>query len=522
MKRIANAAFDFVVVGAGSSGCVVAARLAEAGHRVLVLEAGPWDRSPWIHLPIGFYKTMSMLRYNWGYEAEFDASPTARRVPWPRGKVIGGSGSINGLVYLRGQREDYDDWEAAGATGWGWSGVERYFERAEAERVGVSPPRYTHPLCDAFVDAATRRGIPRVDDFNGASQVGSGYYRLNTRDGRRSSAATEYLRPARRLPGFEVRVGCLAERVELRDGRAHGVWYRHGGGQHFAPVKCEVVLSAGAIGSAQLLQLSGVGPPEVLVRAGVDVVVEQPAVGRHLQDHFASRAMARAANTRTLNEMSRSWASQLAMGLQYALTRKGPLTLGAVMAGLFVAITPGAARPDLQLLFGPLSSDNPSMGLHEFPGMTLTVCPLRPESMGWLEIRSRDPWSHPRIVANYLTERYDRDLLVAGLRLARELIATEPLSHFVADEYLPGRACTSDEQLLAFARARGGSIYHPCGTCRMGCGPECVVDPQLKVRGVDGLRVVDAAIMPRIPSGNINAACYMIGEKAADLLLGIG
>jgi choline dehydrogenase len=511
--------FDYVVIGAGSAGCAIAARLVEPGtHRVLVLEAGPWDRSPWVRVPIGFFKMLSNPRYNWGYEAEFNESPDARKVPWPRGRIIGGSSSINGLVYVRGQREDFDGWEAASAAGWGWAGVGPYFERAESGPVGVSGPRYTHPLCDAFIATAARRGIARVQDFNGASQAGTGYYSLNTRNGRRSSAAFAYLHPSKRHPNLAIRTESLVERLDIRDGRLRGVWYRHRGQRHFATVRREAILSAGAIGSPQLLQLSGVGPADVLEGARIQVVAEVPAVGRNLQDHFASRVMARVQHSRTLNEMSRSWFSQAGMGLQYAFARRGPLTLGAVMAGLFTSATDDVRRPDVQLLFGPLSTDDPSKGLHDFPGMTMTVCPLRPRSRGWLAIRSADPSEYPRIVANYLEHEHDRELLLKGLRLARELFDTEPLSRFVADEYLPGRDRSSDDQLLEFARERGGSIYHPCGTCRMGEGPDTVVDPRLKVHGVAGLRVADASVMPAVLSGNINAACMMIGEKAADLI----
>lgn len=519
MKRSGDERFDYIVIGAGSAGCAVGARLAESGeHRVLVLEAGPQDRSVWIHVPVGFFKTLSNPRYNWGYEADFDESVGARKVAWPRGRVIGGSSSTNGLVYVRGQPEDFDEWQAASATGWGWSGVRPVFERQEAGPVGVSNPRYTHPLCDALIEAAVRRGIARVADFNGPTQAGVGYYRLNTRHGRRCSAAVGYLHPARRRTNLVVRSECVVERLDIRDGRLLGVSYRHRGVRQFASVAREAILSAGAIGSPQLLQLSGIGPADVLERAGVAVALDLPAVGRNLQDHFASRIMARVANARTLNEMSRSWSSQLGMGLTYAATRRGPLTLGAVMAGLFTSVTEGTARPDLQLLFGPLSSDNPAKGLHEFPGMTLTVCPLRPKSRGWLAIRSADPNEHPRIVANYLEDPYDRRILIEGLRLARELLDTAPLKRFVAAEYLPGKDCISEEQLLQFARTRGGSIYHPCGTCQMGDDPGSVVDSALRVRGIGGLRVADASIMPLIPSGNINAACMMIGEKAADLI----
>lgn len=519
MKRSGDEWFDYVVIGAGSAGCAVAARLAEGGEsRVLVLEAGPRDRSVWIHVPVGFFRTLANPRYNWGYEADFNESLGARKVAWPRGRVIGGSSSTNGLVYVRGQPEDFDEWQAASATGWGWWGVRPFFEKQEAGPVGVSDPRYKHPLCDALIEAAVRRGIARVADFNGPTQAGVGYYRLNTRHGRRCSAAVGYLRPARRAANLAVRSECIVERLEIRDGRLLGVSYRHRGQRHFVSVAREAIVSAGAIGSPQLLQLSGIGPAEALERAGVEVTLDLPAVGRNLQDHFASRIIARVANARTLNEMSHSWLSRLGMAVTYAATRRGPLTLGAVMGGLFTSVTAGTARPDLQLLFGPLSSDNPAQGLHEFPGMTLTVCPLRPKSRGWLAIRSADPNDHPRIVANYLEDSYDRRILIEGLRFARELLGSAPLDQFVAAEYLPGKHCISDEQLLEFARTRGGSIYHPCGTCVMGDEPGSVVDSSLRVRGISGLRVADASIMPLVPSGNINAASVMIGEKAAVLI----
>ena len=511
--------FDYVVVGAGSAGCAIAARLAEGRtHRVLVLEAGPWDRSIWIHVPSGFFKSVSNPRYNWGYVAEFDESAAARRVAWPRGRVIGGSSSINGLVYVRGQREDYDGWEGSSAAGWGWAGVSPYFDKAESGPVGVSDARYTHPLCDAFIEAAERCGVTRVRDFNGPRQAGAGYFQLNTRHGRRSSAAVAYLHPSRHYRNLDIRTESVVERLDIRHGQLRGVWYRRRGLRHFAAVAREAVLCAGAIGSPQLLQISGIGSADVLERAGVEVVQDLPAVGRNLQDHFASRVIAHVVQSRTLNEMSRSWLDRLGMALHYVVARRGPLTLGAAMAGSFVSVEGSDKRPDTQLLFGPLSSDDPTKGLHEFPGMTLTVCPLRPRSRGWLAIQSADPLEHPRIVANYLEDEYDRRLLVKGLRFARMLLDTEPLKRYVGGEYLPGNKCVTDEQLLDFARLRGGSIYHPVGTCRMGDGPDTVVDSRLRVRGIAGLRVADASVMPVLTSGNINAACLMIGEKAADLL----
>jgi choline dehydrogenase len=511
--------FDYVVVGAGSAGCVVASRLADrAARRVLVLEAGPWDRSVWIHLPIGFFRAVANPRFNWRYEAAFDSAPGARSVAWPRGHVVGGSSSINGLVYIRGQREDFDAWASSSATGWAWANVAPYFERMESGPVGVSDPRYRHVLCDAFIEAAASCGVGHVADFNGATQAGAGYFRLNTRRGRRCSAAVAYLHPALRRGNITVRPECLVERLELRDGGVSGVWYRRGGERMLATVTREVVLCAGAIGSPQLLQLSGIGPADVLERAGVAVAHELPGVGRNLQDHFAARIIVRATGARTLNEMSRSLRSRLGMTLQYLLARRGPLTLGAAMSGAFATVTDGERRPDVQLLFGPLSTDNPSEGLHDFPGMTLTACPLRPKSRGWLAIRSPDPAQHPQISANYLEHEYDRRTLIAGLRLARRILAAPPLARYVAQELHPGRDCGTDSHLLEFARARGGSIYHPCGTCRMGSDTDAVVDPELRVRGVRGLRVADASVIPQVPSGNINAACLMIGERAADII----
>lgn len=517
----ADREFDYIIVGAGSAGCVLAAELARAsGTRILVLEAGSRDWSPWIHVPIGFFKTIASPKLNWGYEAEFDSSNEARRVPWPRGRVLGGSSSINGLVYIRGQAQDYDDWAASSASGWEWKQVRTYFEKIEASGLGVSPARYSHPLCDAFVNSAEVAGIPVTDDFNGSFQGGSGYYRLNTRGGLRSSSAVAFLHPAHRAGKISVATGCEVERIEVHRGRAIGLAYRRNGNRHYVAVAQEIVLCAGAIASPQILQCSGIGPAGLLKALDIPVLVDSPGVGQNLQDHFAVRVVARVSGSRTLNEMSRSWPDKIGMALQYACSRTGPLTLGAAMAGAFVASGLGGARPDLQFLFGPLSADNPALGLHAFPGMTLSVCQLRPESRGHLQIVSADIATKPRIVANYLATELDRQTLFAGVRKAREIYATAPLSRYVAEEFAPGVDIASDQDILQYARTKGGSIYHPVGTCRMGTTSDCVVDPELKVRGVDGLRVADASVMPLLPSGNTNASCMMIGARAAAIIRG--
>ena len=528
--------FDFIVIGAGSAGCVLANRLsADPGRRVLLLEAGGRDRNPWIHLPIGYYRTIFDPRLGWGYQTEPEPGLNGRRIPWPRGKVLGGSSSINGLVYIRGQKEDFDHWRQLGNAGWSYPDVLPYFKRAEDrqrgadEHHGAGGPLAVadstpHELCEAYVRAAEELGIPRNPDFNGAGQEGAGYFQLTTRRGFRCSAAAAYLRPARKRPNLTIETGALVLAIELDGRRATGVRYRQNGAQRTAQARREIVLAAGAINSPQILQLSGIGPGAHLQAHGIEVRHELAGVGHNLQDHFQARSVYRCTRPITLNDRVRSPFQKLLMGVEWALFRTGPLTIGAGQGAIFARTRPELASPDVQFHIILFSADRPGQPLHRFPGFTASVCQLRPESRGTVLIKSGDPGDHPAIVANYLAAETDRRCMVDGLKLARRLSRTEALQPYVAEELEPGPDQASDDDLLAYARARGGTIFHPSSTCAMGPAgnPMAVVDPELRVHGLSGLRVADASIMPTVVSGNTNAACIMIGEKCADLMLGSG
>ncbi len=510
---------DFVIVGAGTSGCALAARLAEKGrYRVAVVEAGPMDSSPWIHLPIGFFKTLQNPRLNWGYQAEFDDGNNPRAVNWPRGKVVGGSGSINGLVYIRGQKEDYRDWNAIAGGGWDWDDVAPHFDRLD--RAGmVSPPRWHHPLVDAFIESAEALGFDHNDGFNGTSQEGAGYFHLNTHKGLRASTARRFLHPQRRSGRLELICEALVQRIVIRDGRAVAIRFRRGDQTREIGAKHAVILSAGAIGSPHLLQRSGIGPGAVLQAAGVETICDVPGVGRNLRDHFAVRTVFRVKGMRTLNDMSRSLLGKAAMGLRYAARRDGPLSIGAGVAGLFTSVMQPGDRPDVQYVMGPLSTDNPAEGLHPWPGMTLTFTQSHPNSAGWIAIETPDPASPPKIVANYLDDERDQEVVVRAMDLARRIVSQQPLSQHLCGEHVPGEQCQNRDEILDYAMQSGGTLYHPCGTVHMGAEPGAPLDNRLRLKGVDGLRVVDASIMPTEISGNINAACAMIGLHAADMIL---
>jgi choline dehydrogenase len=528
-------AFDFIVVGAGSAGCVLANRLsADERHRVLLLEAGPPDRYPWIHVPIGYAKTMFHPVYNWRFKTEPQPHMNGREVYWPRGRTLGGSSAINGLIYIRGQREDYDDWAAKGNPGWGFRDVLPYFRKLEhnvrgaSEYHGGDGPLWAsdievpHPLVEALIASAGSLGIPRNDDFNGPAQEGVGYYQLTTRKGLRCSTAVAYLRPARERVNLEVRTRAHATRIVFEGRRATGVIYRKEGSDIEVRARREVILAAGALQSPQLLELSGVGQPEVLRRFGIPVIHRLPGVGENLQDHLQARVIYECTQPITTNDALRTWHGKARIGLTYLLQRGGPMAVGINQGGLFARAMPRSARPDVQFHFATLSSDMAGSPVHDFPGFTMSVCQLRPTSRGTVHLKSADPLAAPALQPNYLASDEDRATLVAGIRLARQLAATSPLSDYVAAEYRPGPAAQSDDDLLEFARNTAGTIFHPSGTTKMGAAtdPSAVVDAELRVHGCDGLRVVDCGIMPTLVSGNTNAPVVMIAEKAADMILG--
>jgi choline dehydrogenase len=525
--------YDFIVIGAGSAGCVLANRLSvDPASKVLLLEAGGPDRNPWIHVPIGYYRTIFDQKIGWGYETEPEPGLNGRQIPWPRGKVLGGSSSINGLVYIRGQKEDFDHWRQLGNPGWSYDDVLPYFKRAEDQARG--PDAYhgaggplsvgdsaRHELVEAYIQACLDLGIPRNDDFNGPVQEGAGYFQLTNRKGFRCSAAVAYLRPAKKRPNLRIETGALVRRVVLDGRRAIAVAYRGDGLERIVAARREIVLAAGAIGSPQILQLSGIGPPGHLVDHGIEMAHDLPGVGANLQDHFQARSVYRCTRPITLNDRVKSPWQKLLMGLEWFIFRTGPLTVGAGQGGIFARTRPELASPDVQFHIILFSADRPGTPLHPFSGFTASVCQLRPESRGSVLICSPDPEAHPAIVANYLAAETDRRTIVDGLRLARRLAATEPLKPYIAEEIEPGPDRISDADLLAHARARGSTIFHPSGSCMMGpaSNPMAVVDHELRVHGLFGLRVADASIMPTVVSGNTNAACIMIGEKAADLML---
>lgn len=524
-------AYDFIIVGAGSSGCVLANRLsADPSVRVLLLEAGPKDTSPWIHIPVGYYKGIANPAIGWGYETEPVPGSNNRRIAWPRGKVLGGTSSINGLIYIRGQAEDFDHWRQLGNSGWDWDSVKPYFIRSEGRErgadafhgadgpLGVSDV-HRNELCDAYIEAAMKAGIPYNEDFNGERQEGVGYFQLTTRRGLRSSTAACYLKPARARSNLRVETNALATRIIFDGRRAVGVAYQQNGESRTARVDGELVLSGGAINSPQLLQLSGVGPAALLRAHGIDVVAELPGVGADLQDHYQARNIYECTRRLTVNDEVRSPMHKLVAAIRWALFRTGPLSIGAGHVGLFARTRAELETPDVQFHFIRFSADGPGGKLHDYSGFTVSVCQLRPESRGSIEIRSADPREPPAIQPNYLATQGDRDTMVAGMRLARKIIEIPAMRSYVRREVLPGPEVKTDDDMLGYIRDCGSTIFHPTSTCRMGPDDMAVVDERLRVRGIGSLRIADASVMPTVVSGNTNATCVMIGEKAADMLL---
>lgn len=524
-----DGAYDFIVVGAGSAGCAVAGRLGDAGHSVLLLEAGGKDRNPFIHVPLGYSMLYANPSVNWCYDSEPEPHLNNRRLFQPRGKVLGGTGAINGMIYMRGQPQDFDGWAAAGCTGWSWDDVLPYFKSCEDQErgadayhgvggpVSVSDIRQKHTLGEAFHSASEALGLPRNDDFNGPDQEGTGYVQTTTKNGRRWSTAAGYLR-GKAMQKIHLRVNAMVSRVVLVGRRASGVIWADKAGTHQATARREVILCGGAFNSPQLLQLSGIGPACLLREHGIDVQHALPGVGENLQDHFGIGAEYRSTDKSTVNDLYNNKVRGGLQLLRYLLFRTGPFADNGNYSNSFIRSGPDVDRPDMMVTFMAWCTDE-QLKPHPFPGFTILAEHMRPKSRGHVRITGPKPTDKPAIQFNFFADESDRQAAISGLKFGRRIAQTAPMAGYVDRELSPGKDVQTDDDLIAYCRAFGLSLLHPVGTCAMGTGPDAVVDPDLRVHGIDGLRVVDASIMPRIVTGNTNAASIMIGEKGAAMIL---
>ena len=526
--------FDYIIVGAGSAGCVLANRLTrDPKVRVLLLEAGGKDNWIWIHIPVGYLYCIGNPRTDWCYTTREEPGLNGRAIGYARGRVLGGSSSINAMLCIRGQREDYDGWASLGNPGWGWDDVLPIFKRFEDYHLGadefhgeggewrVERQRLKWKLLESFREAAKQSGIPETDDFNRGDNGGCGYFEVNQRNGVRWSASKAFLRPAMQRPNLTVVTGALVQRLTFEGTRISGIEFLEGAVQRSAQSRVETILSAGSIGSPQILQLSGVGPASLLRDRGVPVAVDLPGVGENLQDHLQLRTIYKVQNVRTLNEWYHRPTGRIEMALQYAFTRRGPLTMAPSQLGAFTRSDPSRTRANLEYHIQPLSLDKFGSPLHTFPAFTASVCNLQPRSRGWVRIATSDAHDAPSIAPNYLDDEDDRLVAADALRLTRRIMAAPAMQPFTPEEYLPGASYQTDEELARAAGDIGATIFHPVGTCKMGpdTDPMAVVDARLRVRGVQGLRVVDASVMPTLTSGNTNTPTMMIAERASELIL---